>query len=74
MRYQLLEPWVIGPHYLAAGTMFPNENPDWNALARTRVPPIQTLALDQQAADLLFSSYHRDHWHRIHVGEGVKRR
>jgi hypothetical protein len=74
MRYQLLEPWVIGANYFPAGTVFPNENPDWNSLARGRVPPIQSLCLDQEAADKMFGHYHREHWHRIHVGEGVKRK
>jgi hypothetical protein len=74
MKYQLLEPWVIGAHFLPRGTMFPNENPDWNNLVRGRVPPIQSLCLDQEAADKMFAAYHPDLHHRIHVGEGVKRK
>jgi hypothetical protein len=74
MKYQLLDAWIIGAHYLPRGTILPNENADWNALARGRIPPIETLCLDQEAADKMFAAYHRDHWHRIHTGEGVKRK
>lgn len=70
MKFQLLEPWVVGAHYFPRGTMFPNEHPDLNRLAKGRVPPIQSLCLDQEAADKMFAAYHREHWHRIHVGKG----
>jgi hypothetical protein len=78
MKFQIFEGWAIADRFIPAGTMFPNENADWNNLARGRVPPLHSLAIDQEAYDLMYQHYGSSLtpglMHLVQVGEGVKRK
>lgn len=72
MKFQIIqEGWSIGDKLIPAGTIIDAaSNDDWTNLARGRVPPPNVLALDQEAADMLFKHYPA---YRVHVAEGLRR-
>jgi hypothetical protein len=71
LRFQLLGPWPVGQFCIPSGEIIDGAGEgDWNRLAQGRVPPIECVALDQEAYDLLV--LHHGYW-AIRTGPGVRR-
>jgi hypothetical protein len=73
MKFQLREQgWCIGSRLIPAGTIInTNSNDDLANLCRGQIPPLNAIALDQEASDVMFGFYGREWWRYIQCGEGV---
>ncbi len=73
MKYQLINSgWPIGQWLIPTGAIIDaSANDQWSQLARGRGIPPNAVALDQEAADLMFRIYPRE---RVLTGPGVHRR
>lgn len=77
MRYQIGGGgWPIGAVLIPAGTIISLDNKaehqltEWERLARGRIPPMDAIALDQEAWEAMAQSYEH---HRIITGPDVVR-
>jgi hypothetical protein len=72
MRFQLQRHgWPVGQYLIPEGTIIDAKSDGaWTNMARGRAPPPNAIALDDEAADLMFKRYPK---HLVHTGPGVRR-
>jgi hypothetical protein len=76
MRWQLAGDWPIGQFCIPAGTVLSSgagEAPIWNGVALPMPMPINSAALDEEAALLMLQWYEPHDWYRLHFGPGINR-
>jgi hypothetical protein len=76
MRWQLAGDWPIGQFSIPAGTVLSSgagEAPIWNGVALPMPPPLNAVALDEDAALLMLQWYEPHEWYRLHFGPGINR-
>jgi hypothetical protein len=78
MRWQLDGDWPVGQWCIPVGTVLTGVARDggelvvkWNEI-ELPMPPLNSAALDEEAALLMLKSY-PDQWHRLHFGAGIDR-
>lgn len=75
MRFQLtMHGWPIGDRLIPVGTIIDSrDNDDWSVLARGRMPPLNSMALDQEAYEVMSTHYRQHQHHLILTGPNVRR-
>jgi hypothetical protein len=80
MRWQLAGDWPVGQFCIPAGTVLSSgagEAPIWNGIALPMPPPINAVALDEDAALQMCLWYEESAtiggWHHLHFAPGIDR-
>jgi hypothetical protein len=76
MRFRIeREGWVVGQYLIPAGTVIDDRvNDQWTQIAKGHVPPLNAVALDQEAFDLMKRAYQWGGLDQVRVGPGVVKR
>jgi len=81
MRWQLGGDWPVGQWLIPTGTILSAvardgeivEPPMWNGVTLPMPMPINSAALDEEAALLMLQWYEPHEWYRLHFGPGINR-
>jgi hypothetical protein len=70
MHFRLQGDWPVGQWCVPAGTFIDGNDPKWNGIALPLPMPMNAIALDQEAADVL-ADWYPHHLHRLHCADGI---